>query len=122
MKLRKLFCELNVCQMGSLESVDLNIEPLFLARTADEISLVCPTSRVPASTTAREDGWQGFAIEGPLDFALVGILAEISRILAEANVPLFAVSTFNTDYVLVKADHFERAAAALETAGHSFID
>ncbi len=121
MKLREISGELSVCQVPRIEDVDFSAMPLFLAHTADEISLVCPTACVPPSATAREDGWRGLAVEGPLDFSLVGILAEITRVLAEADIPLFAVSTFNTDYVLVKAEHFHNAIHALESAGHSIV-
>jgi len=68
--------------------------------------------------SAREDGWKGFRIEGILDFSLIGILSKISAILADNKIGIFAVSTYNTDYILVKEGDLERAAQALSKAGY----
>lgn len=88
-------------------------DPLVaVTRTADELSVVCADERVPEDVTA-ERGWRAFKVEGPLDFALTGILARLSGALADANIPLFAISTYDTDYVLVRAGDVERAADAL---------
>ena len=76
-------------------------------------------SFVPAITLSREDGWRGFRVCGVLDFSLVGVLAELSGILCNAGISIFAVSTYNTDYLFTKADVFERAIAALGEAGHN---
>ena len=73
---------------------------------------------MPSETTAREDGWKGFRIEGVLDFSLIGILSKISTILAENKIGIFAVSTYNTDYILVKEENFERALSVLSEAGY----
>ena len=67
---------------------------------------------------AREDGWKAFRIQGVLDFSLVGILSKITSILAEHNIGIFAVSTFNTDYILVKAEQFEHALAVLAESSY----
>ena len=66
-----------------------------------------------------EDGWRAFKIAGPLEFSLVGVLAEASGILADAKVSIFAISTFDTDYLLVKAGNLDDAISALEGGGHS---
>ena len=72
--------------------------------------------------TLRDDGWRAFRVEeGPLDFSLVGILARISAVLAENQIGIFAVSTFNTDYILVKKDNFPKAQKALISAGYIVI-
>ena len=68
---------------------------------------------------AREDGWRAFRIVGVLDFSLIGILARISACLAENGIGIFAVSTFNTDYILTRAKDFDRAVKALREAGHA---
>ncbi len=82
---------------------------------------MCPTAMVPAHTLAREDGWRGFYVdEGTLDFNLIGILADISGILARAKVGIFVVSTFNTDYIFVKQRQLETAVQALSEEGYSF--
>lgn len=73
------------------------------------------------NTTGREDGWKGFRIQGVLDFSLTGILSELSGILAEHKIGIFAVSTFNTDYILVKEEHFDRALHVLALAGYDIV-
>ncbi len=117
MQLKALDLDLTVCQVPSVRDVDLSAGFFFFARTDEEISLVCATADVPACATAREDGWRAFRIQGPLDFSLVGILAKLSAVLAERGIGIFAVSTYNTDYILVKAENFRPALAALSEAG-----
>ena len=119
MKLKPLQETLSVCKLTSLEGFDLCSPFYFLGRTDEELSLVCETDRAPEDTTAREDGWRAFRIQGVLDFSLVGILSKISGILAENGIGIFAVSTFNTDYILVKAEAFARALAVLAEAGYT---
>lgn len=108
-----------VCQIASMTGVDLDRPFLFLARTDDELSLVCPTDVVPAETVAREDGWRALKIVGPLDFGMVGVIARISGLLAEAQISLFVVSTYDTDYVLVKADTLARVTGLLAAQGYT---
>lgn len=118
MKLQRLPQELTVCKVRSIADINLTADLFFVGRTDEELSLVCETEDTPAATVEREDGWRGFRIEGVLDFSLIGVLSKISGILAENGIGIFAVSTFNTDYVLVKAENFEKAARALETSGY----
>ena len=118
MKIKKLPYELSVCKVADVSEIGLNDEFFFVGKTDEEISLVCKTEDVPAETTVREDGWKGFRIEGVLDFSLIGILSKISTILAENKIGIFAVSTYNTDYILVKEENFERALDALSKAGY----
>lgn len=92
---------------------------LSITRTPDELSIVCAEDDAPENAMV-EGGWRAMKVEGPLDFPLVGILVSISAPLAEAGVSIFAVSTFDTDYVLVKEENLERAVSALEGAGHVF--
>ena len=122
MKLKKLPYALTVCKLDSAERIDLNAGFYFIGRTEEEISLVCRTECVRAGTVAREDGWRGFRIEGTLDFSLIGILSPITAILAENKIGIFAVSTYNTDYVLVKEENFEKALAALSAAGYEITE
>ncbi len=117
MELKKLQYDLTVCKPAETSEIDLNKPFCFVGKTEDELSLVCRTEDTPARTASREDGWKGFRVEGVLDFSLVGILAELTRILAENKIAVFAVSTFDTDYLLVKAENFEKAARAFEEAG-----
>ena len=109
---------LTVCKTASMLEIDTNGTFFFIGRTDEEISLVCRTADTPKKTTAREDGWRGLRIQGVLDFSLTGILASLSRILAEHEIGIFAVSTYNTDYILVKEENFERAQDALAAEGY----
>jgi uncharacterized protein len=88
-----------------------------ITRTSDELSIVCTEQNVPAGTRT-ERGWRGLKVEGPLDFTLIGILASLARTLAGAGVSLFAISTFDTDYLLVKENDLSRAIQALKESGH----
>ncbi len=86
--------------------------------TPDELSIVCEESLVPPEIRS-ERGWRGFMVEGPLDFELTGILLNIAEPLARAGISIFAISTFDTDYFLVKAASFAEAVRALSVCGHS---
>ena len=99
MEPKRLEYELTVCKIDSADGLDLSREFNFIARTEEEISLVCPTDDVPAHTIEREDGWKSFLIEGVLDFSLIGILSKLTAVLAQNNIGVFAVSTYNTDYI-----------------------
>ena len=122
MKLIPLPHDLTVCKVNSLTDFDLNSPFYFFGRTHAELSLVCRTEDAPEATSAREDGWRGFYIDGELDFSLVGILAKITAVLADAEIGIFAVSTYNTDYILVKAEQLETALSALTAAGYIFVN
>jgi hypothetical protein len=88
-----------------------------VTHTADEISIICPAAAVPAAIQA-ERGWALFKVMGPLDFSEVGVLASLAAPLAEAGVPILALGTFQTDYILVKLADVSAAATALRAAGH----
>ena len=90
-----------------------------LLKTNEENSLVCKTSSVPPNVIARDDDWRAFRIKGELDFSLTGILSRISSILAENKIGIFAVSTYNTDYILTKAKNFDAAINALRDNGYT---
>ena len=122
MELKKLPCDLTVCKVASLADVDLDSEFFFLGKTDEELSLVCRTEDVPAATTERDDGWKGFRIEGVLEFSMVGILSKLSGILAENEIGLFAVSTYNTDYILVKEANFAKALEVLAAEGYTIVE
>ncbi len=85
--------------------------------THDEVSIVCEESLVPEGIKS-ERGWRGLKVEGPLDFALTGILLMIAEPLARAGISIFAISTFDTDYVLVKDRVFAEAQKILAERGH----
>lgn len=107
---------------SAARSADQNAVPWFLARTADELSLVCEEGLVPADALAVEGPWSCLRVVGTLDFSLVGILAELTALLAGAGVSVFAVSTFDTDYLLVRERDREAAIAALRLGGHRVLD
>ncbi len=113
MQLKKIDRDLTVCKVADVSELDLKQDFYFIGRTDEEISLVCETDHTPADTLERDDGWKAFRIEGILDFSMIGILAEISSILAENRIGIFAVSTFNTDYILVKKENFAKALQVL---------
>ena len=118
MKLKILSIVFSVCKIKDLSGVDLEAGIFFIGRTDEELSLVCRTEDVPDNTSARDDGWRGFRIEGMLDFSMIGILSKLSAILAENRIGILAISTYNTDYVLVKEENFSRAIEALTAAGY----
>lgn len=93
---------------------------LSITRTDEELSVVCPKGAVPEGVR-REDGWRVFKLEGPFEFSEVGVLASVVGPLAEAGVSVFAVSTYDTDYVLAKEEQLETAAAALRGRGHEVL-
>jgi uncharacterized protein len=91
-----------------------------VTRTADELSVVCLEEAVPPEVRC-EGGWSLFKIEGPFAFSQTGILSSAAAPLAQAGIPIFAISTFDTDYILVKREHVQRSVQVLQTAGHRLL-
>ena len=108
----------SVCKVKDYSGVELTKPFCFTGTTDEENSLVCSEALVPENTIERDDGWKGFRIIGQLDFSLIGILARISKILAEGGIGIFAISTYNTDYILTKEENFEKAMKVLKNAGY----
>lgn len=121
MELKKLDYDFTVCKVKSVNNLDLHKDFYFIGKTDEEISLVCNTKDTPADVIQKEDGWKGFRIQGILDFKLIGILSKITGILAENKIGVFAVSTFNTDYIFVKQENFDKAINSLEHYGYKFV-
>lgn len=113
---------LAICRLAGTEPVPEWAGGSFcsVTRAADELSVVCAESAVPASVPS-EGGWRALQVHGPLDFALTGVLASLAVPLAQAGVSIFAISTFDTDYVLVKEESLDRAVNALQLAGHVVV-
>jgi hypothetical protein len=110
-----------VCRLGPQEPWPVwaaGCSLLSMTRTGDELSVLCPQEAVPAGVRC-EQGWRAFRVATTLDFSLLGVLASLLSPLAEAGVSVFVVSTFDTDYVLVKAENMAKAIAALEARGHA---
>jgi len=119
MRLQIIEGKFSVCKVENLRAVNFNVPWLFVGKTDAEISVVCLTADVPHATLAREDGWRALRVAEPMDFGLTGVLAGISTVLAQAGISIFAVSTFDTDYILIKAENLGLAQTALEAGGYS---
>ena len=118
MKIKKIDENFTICKVEEYSEINLGLPWIFVASTDEELSLVCPTYMTPKETLAREDGWKMFKVDGQLDFSLVGILAKITQILAHKKISIFAQSTYNTDYIMVKADKFSDAMKVLAENGY----
>jgi uncharacterized protein len=120
LKYRVLPERLAVCQLAADAPVPSWAQEggfFCVTRSTDELSIVCEDHRVPEGVRA-ERGWVALKLEGPFPFSMTGVLVSFLRPLAEAKIPIFAISTFDTDYVLVKREDLERAKKSLVTAGH----
>lgn len=117
MEMKTIDCRLTVCQLTPEAEIDLRGDFYFIAKTDEEISLVCPEEAVPANPVKREDGWRGFRIQGVLDFSMIGVLSKLSGILAGEKIGIFAVSTYNTDYILVKRREFRQGIESSKESG-----
>ena len=121
MELEKLPYDLTICKVAGTDDIDTEAGFYFIGKTDEELSLVCRTEDGPENAIQRDDGWRGFRIRGALDFSLVGILSKLSGILADNKIGIFAVSTFNTDYILVKKENYERALDLLSGEGYTVV-
>jgi len=113
----------SICRLTATEALPawaatVGDDFVSVTRTRDELSIVSPSARVPSTLERRSDGWRCLKVEGPLDFALTGVLASIASPLASAKVSVFAVATFDTDYFLLRGVDLDRAVEALTRAGH----
>ncbi|WP_409271666.1 ACT domain-containing protein [Neobacillus sp. SCS-31] len=102
----------------------LNSDVFSITRTDEELSIVSPSESLPMNEVFKdvENDWKCIKVEGVLDFSLTGILSSLANPLAENNISIFAISTFNTDYILVKSHSIEKARVVLESEGHTFHD
>jgi hypothetical protein len=122
MKLSILPGIFSVCRLNpDEEEPDWSIGGAFrsVTRTAAELSIICPSDMVPEEIE-QEHGWRGIEVEGPLAFELIGILAGLLQPLADVQIPVFVVSTYQTDYLFIKVQHLAEAIQVLENAGHYF--
>jgi hypothetical protein len=123
LKLRLLEGSFAVCRLPAAEPIPHWIDQTHfwsVTRTRDELSLVCREETVPGNIRV-EKGWKIIQVVGPLDFNLTGILASLANPLAMAEVSIFALSTFDTDYLMVRADKLSVARAALVSEGFQFV-
>ena len=119
MELQKIECDFSICKLDSVEQVDFSQEYMFLQKTSDEISFVCESINIPSNAVSVEAGWKAVKVSGILDFGLVGVIAKISNLLADAKIGIFVISTFNTDYIFMKAEEFPKGVQVLEQNGYT---
>jgi hypothetical protein len=120
LQLEILDLELSVCRLAPKDPIPgwaVRSSFFSISKSYDELSIVCESALIPPDVRS-ENGWRALKVKGPLDFSLTGILASIAVPLADRKISLFAVSTFDTDYVLVKGGFIGEAVAALSAAGH----
>ena len=118
MEIKKIDFDFSVCKVEDYSQVDLEQKFCFIGKTDEEKSLVCLTENVPQNTVERDDGWKAFRIQGVLDFSLIGILSNISSLMAEKGIGIFTISTYNTDYILTKTKNYNKAIKALSDEGY----
>ena len=109
-----------VCRLDSIELIPEwidNSKFYSITKTEDELSIVCSDKNIPNEIKHEKD-WKIIKIEGPLDFSLIGILSSISTTLANQGISIFAISTYDTDYILVKNKDIEIALKVLSKEGH----
>ena len=121
MEIKKIDCDFSVCKVEDYSQVNLDANYCFIGQTDEEKSLVCCTEHVPGNATEQNHGWKAFRIQGVLDFSLIGILSKISTLLADNRIGIFAISTYNTDYILVKEENFDKALQVLAEAGYQIV-
>ena len=118
MKLKIIDKEFAICQVEKISDINFDDEFLFIGKTDNELSLVCQSESIPKAALKVDDGWVGFRIEGTLDFSLIGIISKISKILADSKIGIFTVSTYDTDYILVKKQSIQKANTTLRDNGY----
>lgn len=121
MLIKTIEYDFSVCKVTDYSQTDIESEFCFIGRTDEEKSLVCRTDKVPGNAAACENGWKAFRIQGILDFSLIGILSEISTLLADNGIGIFAVSTYNTDYIFTKQEAYYKVLEVLAKAGYQII-
>ncbi len=118
MELKIIDNDFSICKVEDLSQIDYSDKFCFVSKTDEELSLVCNTNLVPKNAIECDNGWKAFRIQGVLDFSLIGILSKISTLLAENKIGIFAVSTYNTDYILTKEENFDKSIKVLEGNGY----
>lgn len=123
LKMKLLKGSFGICRLDSNSSIPNWIDYekfLSITKTDDELSIVCSEDGIPNNIKC-EKNWNVIKVEGPLDFSLIGILSSISTILSKENISIFAISTYDTDYILVKNKDLQKSIDALSKQGYEFI-
>ena len=118
MKIQRIHQDFSICQVEDYSLVNLESKYCFIEKTDEEKSLVCLTNEVPSNVIRRDDGWRAFCIQGILEFSLIGTLSKIVSI----HISIYAVSTYNTDYIFLKKENYQKGLEVLEAAGYQVID
>ncbi len=121
MELKVLEQNFNICKVKEIKNIDTNNEFLFIGKTDEEISIVCEDKYTPEDYVDISRNWKCIKILGVLDFSLIGVLSKISTILAQHEISVFVVSTYNTDYILVRKEKIEESIQCLKDEGYNFI-
>ncbi|MCB7303184.1 ACT domain-containing protein [Bariatricus massiliensis] len=119
MKLKVIEHEFAICKLRTLEDVDLRQQYCFLAKTDEEISYICKVESIPEDCINYKRGWIAFRIQETLDFDLVGVVAGISDILAQEQISIYSISTYNTIYMLIRKENLKEAVRVLELNGYN---
>lgn len=123
LNMRLLQEKYGVCRLEINEEIPkwaINSQFYSITKTQDELSIVCPQNNIPSNIKYEAD-WRILKVEGPLDFSLIGILSSISNILANNKISIFAISTYDTDYILVKDKDIENATKVLSNENYHII-
>lgn len=123
-RLRLLDPQFDMHKMSSIMELEDLQGNWFLSSTDEELSLVCETvNRDLLKDTAQKSelNWRAIKVEGPLDFGLTGVIAGLSQAMVQAEIPVFVISTFDTDYLLVKERHLAQSLVVLKKAGYVFV-
>lgn len=121
MEIKKIDYDFTVCKVKDYTLVNMEDAYCFIGKTDEEKSLVCRTGNVPENVIEQENGWKAFRIQGILDFSLIGVLSKIAALLAENNIGIFVISTYNTDYIFVKEEKVFEALQLLDDAGYRIV-
>jgi hypothetical protein len=118
--LAETFAVNKLAQFAELPSIFAKGEMCFMMRTVDEFTIICPDFMAP-NNVQQEVGYKGIKVDGQMNLNEVGVLASLTQPLAEAGIPILAVSTFDTDYIFMMEEHIVTAVQALQKAGHEFV-
>lgn len=121
MEIKRIDYDFTVCKVKDYTLVNMEDAYCFIGKTDEEKSLVCRTGNVPKNVIEQENGWKAFRIQGILDFSLIGVLSKIAALLAENNIGIFVISTYNTDYIFVKEEKVFEALQLLADAGYRIV-
>lgn len=122
MKIKVFSEKFTVCKLNKISDFNINEDFFFLSKTEDELSLVCKSANAPKNTIACEDNWCMIKFVESMEFSMVGVLAKISNLLANNNISIFAVSTYNTDYILIKSEFLKKAISILKDNDYKIIN